>query len=454
MEEQSQDILLSPKGNTWIAPCPAEAYADLEYRKPNEIGASQFALFRKHLRYAAEHSPFYRELFRREGIDVEGLRSPDDIASIPCTEKGHIAEQNDAFLAVPPERVVDVCLTSATTSDTPCALPQTTEDLARLAYNEQQAFRMVGMNASHKVMVCAALDRCFMAGLAYFMGGSRLGATMIRAGAGSAAQHWQTIRLTRPDYIVGVPSLMRHIAEYARDHKEDPKSVGLKKLIAIGEPCRDGALQLLPAARKIEDLWQAPIYSTYASTEIATAFAECEERCGGHVRPELVMVEIVDEAGRPVAQGEKGEVVVTPLGVLGMPLVRFRTGDISYLIDEPCACGRQSPRLAPILGRKNQMLKYKGTTVFPNAILAALEGRDDVTGAYVEAHRDADGGDRIVVCLHCRDSAVSPEQLAEDIRARIRVMPEVELISEAQLSEKVYQSGKRKRSTFFDLRDA
>jgi phenylacetate-CoA ligase len=269
--------------------------------------------------------------------------------------------------------------------------------------------------------------------------------------------------------IVGVPSFMRRIGEYALENGEDPVRAGVRTLVAIGEPTRDRALALLPGARQVEEMWGARIFSTYASTEIATSFCECNERRGGHLRPELLIVEIVDADGAPLPAGQEGEVVVTPLGVRGMPLVRFRTGDVSFLIEEPCACGRRTARLAPILGRKNQMLKFKGATVFPNAIVAALEGLPEVAGAFVEVHCNPDGTDRVVVYANVRDCRAANagdasraaaretdgpirQRLAEEIRARVRVTPEVRLLSEEDLNARVYETGKRKRTTFFDLR--
>ncbi|HUT22852.1 MAG TPA: phenylacetate--CoA ligase family protein, partial [Sumerlaeia bacterium] len=223
-------------------------------------------------------------------------------------------------------------------------------------------------------------------------------------------------------------------------------------MAAIGESTRDADLELLPAARRLEEMWNAPVHSTYASTEIATAFCECPERRGGHLRPELATLEILDDAGGPVPSGGVGEAVVTPLGVQGMPLVRFRTGDISFLIDDPCPCGRRTPRLGPILGRKNQMLKYKGTTLFPSSILAALEGRDEVTGAYVEARRGEGGTDRVIVKVNVSKAEITTDDIADMLRAHIRVAPEVVLVSEAELQERTAQPSKRKRATFFDFR--
>jgi phenylacetate-CoA ligase len=439
-----------------IADCPAQRHATLEFQSPDEIRRVQDELLVQHVRYAAQHSPFYRERFRQAGLDPAGVQGITDLAGLPCTEKADLTERNEYFLAVPPEEIVDVCLTSATTGTTPTQLLQTAGDLARLAYNEQQAFGMLGVGPSTTLLVGAALDRCFMAGLAYFLGAVRLGARAVRAGAGSEAQHWQTIRATHPDTIMCVPSLMRRIAEKVIEMGEDPREAGIRRLIGIGESTRDASLALLPAGQKIEELWGATLYSTYASTEIAATFCECRERRGGHLRAELLVVEILNEENRPVAEGELGEVVVTPLGVQGMPLIRFRTGDISYRMDSPCACGRNTPRLAPIVGRKNQMLKYKGTTLFPSTLLAALEGREDVLGVFVEARRNPDGTDRVVACVALRDG-IRPEQvmdsLCEQMRAYARVVPEIEFVSPEMFEQRVHQSGKRKRVTFHDFRN-
>jgi phenylacetate-CoA ligase len=457
-----------------FAACPAQEFATLERQAPQRIAETQARLLSEHLRYAAEHSPFYRARFREHGIDPEFIRSIADLARIPCTGKSDLSAHNPEFLAAPENEIADVCLTSASTSGAPCALLQTAADLARLAYNEEAAFGMLGIGPGDTMLMCAAIDRCFMAGLAYFMGGVKRGARLVRAGSGSAAQQWQMLKTCGANVMVGVPSLMRHIGEYARENGEDPARAGIRTLVAIGEPTRGRGLDLLPAARQAEETWGAKIFSTYASTEIATSFCECRERCGGHLRPELIVVEIVDDTGASLSVGQEGEIVVTPLGVRGMPLVRFRTGDVSFLIEEPCACGRRTPRLAPILGRKNQMLKFKGTTVFPNAVVAAVEGLPEVGGAYIEAHRNPDGTDRIVVYVHVRGLELGRgegqkgrkgqkgqggkkeqeerKRLEEEVRARVRVVPEIRLVTGEELNARVYETGKRKRTTFFDLR--
>jgi len=427
--------------------------ASFQYLTRDKIEELQKQRLQEHLQYVYKHSPFYQALFEKHQIRPDRIKGPEDLPLIPCTDKSDLIHHNEEFLAVSINRIADVCLTSATSGEVPATLLQTQSDLARLAYNEEGAFQMTGLTSHDTLMVCAALDRAFMAGLAYFLGGIRLKARVIRAGSGSAAQHWQMLKVTRPTAIVGVPSLMRKIAEYGLESREDPRQTSVKKLIAIGEPVRDKNLHLLPLAASLEELWDAQLYSTYASTELATTYCECEQRQGGHIRPELIVTEIIDQNNQPAADGEVGEVVVTPLGVEGMPLIRFKTGDISFIIHEPCACGRATPRLAPILGRKNQMLKFKGTTLFPNSILSVLEGIPFFEGGYIQALQNKDGTDRVQLHVAVKDAHNDIARIEELLRAKIRVVPEIIINTKEEIEKVVYQpEKKRKLITFIDSR--
>lgn len=432
----------------------AQAHAGLQFAADPEIRTVQNRLFLNHVSYTLAHSKFYRQTYKKAGIHLKDIQSLSDISNLPLTTKSDL-EDTEKLGCADQKDIVDICLTSGTSGSGTTLIPLTGQDLSRLAYNEQIALGMTGINASDTLVVCAALDRCFMAGMAYFLGGTKLSATMVRSGSGSAAQHWEVIKRTHATAIVGVPSLIHKIGEFALGQQMNPAHSKVTKLIAIGEPTKDKDMALLPISRELETMWNSRIFSTYASSEMATTFCECEARQGGHLRPELIVVEILDPENRPVPDGEPGEVVVTPLGVTGLPLIRFRTGDISYFIPEPCTCGRTTPRLAPVIGRKNQMLKYKGTTLFPNAVLAALEGDSRFHGGYVEVKMNADGTDRVILFAAIKEGT-DPKDLSwmrEQLQATVRVVPEIKIISPEQAENKVYQFKKsRKRITFFDLR--
>ena len=259
---------------------------DIQHYLKKQINQLQIDLLQQHLQYIAQNSPFYQRVFRKNQIDISRIKNINDLKIIPPTSKEDLIHHNDEFLAAPEEDVIDVCLTSATSGEKPAMLLQTHSDLIRLAYNEEMAFTMTGLSEKDTLMVCAALDRAFMAGLAYFMGGSKLNTRVVRSGSGSAAQHWEMLKITNATALVGVPSLMRKIAEYGLECDEDPRKTQVKKLIAIGEPTRDRSLHLLPLTRSLEEMWDAEIYSTYASTELATTYCECQYFCWWPLDPE------------------------------------------------------------------------------------------------------------------------------------------------------------------------
>ena len=143
---------------------------------------------------------------------------------------------------------------------------------------------------------------------------------------------------------------------------------------------------------------------------------------------------------------------MTPLGVEGTPLLRYRTGDIARLHTDRCGCGRETPRLGPILGRRAQMLKCRGTTLFPPAISRVLQQIDGVQGYYLEVFTEYDLSDRLRVVVGS-DGSLSAATIAEQIVAKTRVKPEVVLVSPAAIRAKTLQPEMRKPVTFFDYRD-
>lgn len=424
---------------------------DLEFLDAAAVAERQDALLRDHIRYVAKHSPFYRRLFASMDVAPDEIRSVADLSRLPLTAKSDLAEHEDEFLCADPADIVDMCLTSGTTGRA-VAMLQTDQDLERVGFNEEISFRAAGISSNDVVLISASIDRCFMAGLAYFLGLRRIGATAIRGGSGSIAALEELTIQHGPSAIVGVPTLLLNLGRRLEARGIAPDSLGVERLVCIGEPVRNADLSLSMLGARLADNWGAQVYGTYASTEMATAFCDCEAGNGGHLHPDLIVLEAVDDAGRPVEPGEPGELVATPLQVTGMPLVRFRTGDIARLDVEPCACGRTSPRVGPIIGRKSQMLKYRGTTVYPASIFTVLQEIEDVTGYYLEVFDDFELADRIRVVVGTRNADLHSDHVAETLAARLRVKPEVVVTTPEAVQDKITQPGKRKPVTFFDHR--
>jgi len=422
----------------------------LEFAAAEGVRAAQDERFQAHLAWCARHSPYYRRLFKEAGIRPAAV-SLEKLDCLPITDKTDFSRHNEDFLAVPRNKIVDIVLSSGTTGK-PTRIMYTERDLRRLAYNEQISFSGCGITAADTALLTCTMDRCFIAGLAYFLGIREVGAAAIRNGHGTLASHLEIIRMIKPTVLVGVPSFLRKLAVFLKEHGEDPARSSVRKLVCIGEPVRGADRGMLKLGNDLQALWKADVYSTYASSECISTFCECTAQCGGHLHPDLAIVEILDEAGHSVVAGQVGEVVLTPLDIEGMPLIRFRTGDVSFLMTEPCACGRTSPRLGPILGRKQQMMKVRGTTLYPQAVFAALDEIPDLGDYYLEILGKENLSDELVIHLGARAGQPSPEWLKERLQACLRVTPVIVIDPEDKVRHHLYSPESRKPVRVWDRR--
>src|SRR5690349_11656803 len=344
------------------------------------------------LAYLQQHSPYYKEMFARRHIAVEEIKTLEDLTRIPVTGKEELQQRNEDFLCVGRDRIIEYTSTSGTLGS-PVTVALTDHDLNRLAYNECSSFMCADGKSTDVYQLMLTLDRQFMAGMAYYSGIRKLGAGLIRIGPGVPSMQWETIFRLKPTAIVAVPSFIVKLIQYAGEHHIDINASSVQKAICIGENIRNTDFSLNVLGKKITDSWNIKLYSTYASTEMQTAFTECGQGKGGHNQPELLIVELLDDNDQPVAAGEPGEVTITTLGVEGMPLLRYKTGDICIAFDGPCACGRSTRRLSPVIGRKKQMIKFKGTTLFLPALADLLNGMEEIRDFVTEVYSNEIGTD-------------------------------------------------------------
>jgi phenylacetate-CoA ligase len=432
--------------------------AEIEYRPEEEIKHFQEKRLQEALLYLKHHSPFYRRMSGACNIDLERVRSLEDLKHIPLTGKEDLQQYNRDFLCVPQERIVDYITTSGTLGD-PVTFAMTEADLRRLAYNEKISFRCAGVQPGDVVQLMTTIDKRFMAGLAYFLGLRELGAGIIRVGNGIPELQWDTIRRIRPNTIVCVPSFILHIIRYAEEQGIDYRNSSVKKIVCIGENLREQDFSLNLLGQRIRGKWDVALHSTYASTEMATTFTECEYGCGGHHHPELIICELIDANGRTPEEGAAGELVVTTLGVEAMPLLRFKTGDLVRIHTEPCRCGRTSMRISPLMGRTRHMIKLKGTTLYPPAIFDVLDHTPCVENYVVEVTSDENGNDHVCVCVGLRNETPLPENdadvvkdLKDRFRARIRVAPDIRLRPTGEIRKINFPDMSRKPVKFIDNR--
>ena len=411
----------------------------------------QWLQLKKQLVYLQLHSPFYKKLFKRENIDVNAILSYNDFSLLPVTTKEDLQEYNKDFICVPSEEIIDYVTTSGTLGK-PVSLALNNADLDRLTNNELESFKLAGVKKEDVVQITTTLDRRFMAGLAYFLGLRKLGAGIVRTGSGLPQLQWDSIERFKPKYLVAVPSFLVKMVEYAEANSIDYKNSSVKAAICIGEPVRNIEFELNSLGTRLKELWNIEIYSTYASTEMATAFTECEIHKGNHAQPELIFTEILDQEGKHVVPGEIGELVITTLQMETMPLLRFATGDMLTYTEEPCECGRNTLRLSPVIGRRKQMIKLKGTSIYPQSIVEVLNGIKTVDSFVIEARRGELGLDSVTVKIPDTVASEEIKVLRDQFKSRLQVSPEIELVSRGEIESLVYPGESRKPQVFRDFR--
>lgn len=398
--------------------------SEIEFASLNEIAALQYKKVIDLINYVAQHSPFYQKHFAHHNIKVDSVKSLTDLVQIPVTTKDDLQHANWDFLCIPKHQIAEYTSTSGTLGK-PVTIALSKKDVERLAYNEAISFACADGSSNDVYQLMLTLDRQFMAGMAYYEGIRKLGAGMVRVGPGLPASQWETIQRLSPTTLVAVPSFVVKLLEYAQQHNIDPNHTSVKKIICIGESIRQENLQANVLAQRITAQWHVKLFGTYASTEMQTAFTECNHGVGGHLHPELLYVELLDENNKPVPEGETGEVTITTLGVEAMPLLRYKTGDMAKFHRESCACGRNSLRLGPIVGRKQQMLKLKGTTVYPPAVFEILNQQLPIIDYVVEAFTSELGTDEVRIFIHASETHQPEvrEMLHRSFQSHLRVVP-------------------------------
>jgi phenylacetate-CoA ligase len=381
------------------------------YLPANEIQAIQQNKLQQLVQYVAAHSPYYKELFATHNINAVNIKTLDDLKKIPTTNKEHLQQRNNDFLCVPQNKIIEYSSTSGTLGS-PVTIALTDNDLNRLAYNEYASFTCADGTVNDIFQLMLTLDRQFMAGMAYYSGIRKMGAGIIRLGPGVPSLQWETILRLKPTAIVAVPSFIIKLIQFAKEHGIDINSTSVKKAICIGENIRNTNFSINILGKKITDAWHIKLYSTYASTEMQTAFT-----------------------------------------VEGMPLLRYKTGDICIQHTSTCTCGRTSTRLSPIVGRKKQMIKYKGTTLYPPALFDILNEMEDVLDYVAEVYSNEMGTDEVL--LHILPLNLTEEcdrKLRANLQARLRVSPHVKYSTAEQLVKMQMPEAGRKLIRFIDNR--
>jgi phenylacetate-CoA ligase len=336
--------------------------------------ALQLERLRESVAWAADRVAFHRERLGRAR-----LQSLDDLAGLPFTRKSDLREHYPfGLFAVPQPELVRIHASSGTKGK-PTVVGYTAGDLD--VWREVMARVMTAAGACRGDMLHVAFGYgLFTGGLGFHDGAERIGMTVVPVSSGNTARHHLLLQDFRPAAICGTPSFVLHIAESLREQGGDPRALGVRYGLFGAEPWTEGLRAALEAA------FGCRAYDTYGLSEIVGpgVAGECEARAGLHVCDDHFLPEVIDPAtGAVLPPGQEGELVLTTLTKRAIPMVRYRTGDVTTLTTEPCACGRTSARIARIKGRSDDMLVIKGVNLYPSEVEATLLAVEELQPHYL-----------------------------------------------------------------------
>jgi len=349
-----------------------------EWMSREEIARWQAEALRRSVAQAAK-SRWYSAKFKEWGVGPEDIRTADDIAKFPFTTKEDLRlSYPDGMVTVDREHLIRLHTSSGTTG-TPTAIFHTREDIECWAELMARCLAMAGATSKDVFQNMSGYGM-FTGGLGLHYGAERLGMMVLPAGPGNTARQIKLIRDFHVTCIHATPSYAMHVAERMLQEGDDPRSLGLKRAFLGAEPYTE-EMRL-----KLQDLYGFKAYNSYGLSEMngpGVAF-ECQEQNGMHVWEDAYLVEIVNpETLEPVPEGEIGELVMTTLRRTAMPLIRYRTRDLTHVINEECPCGRKHRRLARMVGRSDDMLIVRGVNVFPSQVEEVIMRHKWIGGNYV-----------------------------------------------------------------------
>jgi phenylacetate-CoA ligase len=338
-----------------------------------ELKRLQSERLRAVVQHVYANVPFYHKAFDERGVKPDQIRSIDDLPRLPFTAKVDFKSTYPyGLLAVPLEQVVRVHASSGTTGK-PIVSAYTRNDIGTWAEILARALATAGMTSRDIYQNCQGYG-LFTGGLGWHYGAERLGATVVPTATGNTRRQITMMQDLGTTVLGSTPSYALIIAETAREMGVDIRKTKLRLALCGAEPWSE------QMRKDIEERLGVTAFDNYGLTEVIGpgVSAECEYHCGLHVPEDHFIVEIVNpQTGEPLPYGETGELVVTTLTKEALPVVRFRTRDITSLNAEPCRCGRTQVRMARVTGRSDDMLIVRGVNVFPSqieSVLLAIEG--------------------------------------------------------------------------------
>lgn len=379
---------------------------EMECMPRRELEALQLERLKSLVDYCERNSEFYSKRLAKAGVTADKIKSLSDIQYIPYTTKDDLRDTYPfGMISVPMEKIVRVHASSGTTGN-PTVVAYTREDMENWSEQVARLAVAAGANAGTIVQICFGYGM-FTGALGLHYGLEKVGAVVVPTSSGNTEKQLKFMRDFGTDAIVATPSYCMYLAEAARGMSDKyPMEMYKLKYGILGS---EGSTPEMRA--EIEKHWGSGIFCTdnYGMSELngPGMSGECMYRDGLHINEDHFLCETIDSAsGSVLDKGETGELVVTNLTKRGLPMLRYRTKDITNINYEPCKCGRTSARMHKIIGRSDDMIKVRGVNVFPSQVESALIGMTEISPNYLIVLRRENYSDSMEVRVELIDSSL------------------------------------------------
>lgn len=372
--------------------CPY-LHEEMETLTREQISALQLERLQATVRHCM-NSPFYKQRFEEIGLKPEDIKSLDDIRKIPFTTKADLRDTYPFGMASVPLRECTRLHSSSGTTGTPTVILHTKKDLEEWANQVARNLWMVGLRPDDVFQNSSGYGM-FTGGLGFQYGAERMGMLTIPAAAGNSLRQIKFMTDFGTTALHAVPSYVTRLYEVMQSAGVDPRKDTKLKVLAIGaEPHSE------EQRRRIEEMMGVKAYNSFGMSEMCGPGVgfECQEQNGLHFWEDYYIVEIVDpETLEPVADGEIGELVLTSLCREAMPLLRYRTRDLTRVLGRTCPCGRNHVRIDRMRGRSDDMMVLRGVNIFPIQIEKILMTFPELANNYlITLTTDADNDNMTV----------------------------------------------------------
>lgn len=351
---------------------------EIECASRKKIEEIQLERLKHSVTKAYENVPFYKQKFDKMGIKPSDIKSLKDIQKLPFTTKTDMRDQYPfGLFAEPMKNIVRVHASSGTTGK-PVVAGYTRSDLNNWSTAIARIVSAAGVSDEDIAQVAFGYG-LFTGGFGLHYGMEKVGTTIVPMSSGNTQKQIMLMQDFGTTALIATPSYAMYISEVIEEMGLPKSNFKLKYGLFGSEGMSEEMRSTL------EKRFGALVTTNYGLTEVMGpgVSGECEYKCGQHINEDMFIVEIIDpETGEVLPYGESGEVVITTLAKEAMPVIRYRTRDISYLIPEECKCGRTSMRLANIQGRTDDMIIIKGVNVFPSQIESVVLGFPQVSPNY------------------------------------------------------------------------